>query len=92
MTFCIQIGNTDNKLTQQEWNHFVVDVQSLVETLGVVHFFGGPATYAAWQNVCWVVEIKSRDAKHMLVENLMRIRANFKQESVAVLFGTTEFI
>lgn len=90
MTVVIQIGNTDNKLTQQEWSQFILEMREVIhQYLGTVHFFGGSATYEPWQNVCWVVEVNSLDA---FCKEATVLRQKYKQDSVAVTVGNTEFI
>ena len=91
-TICILIGNSDNKLTQNEWAHFVEHMKQTLERIVYrVHFFGGSETYAPWQNCCWVCQI----APHRIDElkaDVSRCRGMFQQESVAVLVGETAFI
>jgi len=65
-TYVIQIGNTDDKLTQQEWYAFVCDVDAILLAYSTTtHFNGGSDSRAAWQNHCWVfqVEERSHDAR-----------------------------
>lgn len=55
-TITIQIGNSDNKLSQMEWSAFIKDVVEVVESLAsVVHFYGTSLGDAPWQNAAWVV-------------------------------------
>lgn len=90
MTVTIQIGNTDNKLTQQEWSQFVLEMREIIhQHLGTVHFFGGSATYEPWQNVCWVVEASALEEFR---KEATALRQKYKQDSVAFTIGNTEFV
>jgi hypothetical protein len=92
MIVCIQAGNTDNKLTQQEWASFVEHINA---TLAIHqqgrYFFGGSETYAPWQNVCFVCEVDPT-CLNALKTDLAQVRASYKQDSIAMLSGKTEFI
>ena len=90
-TVTIQIGNSDDKLTQREWSEYVEDVRKIVEGLRGVHFFGAAPTYAPWQNAAWVIECDD-EVRVWLKENVTKIRKEYKQDSVAWTEGTTEFI
>lgn len=88
----ILIGNSDDKLTQIEWRDFVTEIKYVIDSLSVrTHFFGGPENYAPWQNACAVFEIYTRHLP-ILEEKITRIRTEFKQESAAILVGTTRLI
>jgi len=91
-TITIQIGNSDNKLTQEEWANYVATVKGAVqEYCGYVHFFGGPSNWEYWQNAAWVVECHADYIKPMQ-EALLDIRKAFGQDSVAWTEGVTQFI
>ena len=91
-TITIQIGNSDNKLTQEKWSMFVEQVGMLINRdANTVHFFGGSSTWAKWQNVCWVFECKEEKIA-LLKENLAYCRGLFAQDSVAYCEGETEFV
>jgi hypothetical protein len=90
MQVCIQIGNTDNGLTQQEWSAFCRRLREICEEFGTIHFSGGSASDASWQNYCVCVEVP---------ENLLQFSASvtelrkfFKQDSAAWLQGEAVFI
>jgi hypothetical protein len=89
MDVCIQIGNTDNKLTQKEWSEFCRAIRGMCEAHGDVHFSGGSPADAPWQNYCVCVSTDTPDALRNL---LIKRRANHKQDSVAWLEGVTSFI
>lgn len=87
----VSVGNTDNKLTQQDWNKFVEDVIDAVGTYGKVHFFGGASTWAPWQNVAWIVEVAPKDID-TLGDALTKIRKKYNQESVFIMVSEGMFI
>jgi hypothetical protein len=88
---CIQIGNSDDKLTQKEWSDFCAEVVSACGDCGVVHFSGGPSTHMPWQNFCVCVEIAFYNIA-VLKQNIACIRKRYGQDSVAWLVGKVEFI
>jgi hypothetical protein len=92
-TAVIQVGNSDNKLTQQEWSEFVGDVQDLLRVGHyATHFAGTSPSAAPWQNACWVLEIVSDMQKDHLRTALGFFAKKYRQESIALTFGTTEFV
>jgi hypothetical protein len=91
MTVVIQIGNSDDKLSQVEWSQFVRRVSKLVDEYGEVHFSGHSTPDAPWQNACWVVEVEE-DQLGDLTNFLTECRMLFKQDSVAMTCGQTAFI
>jgi len=96
MTITIQIGNSDNKLTQRRWADFVAAVSDRLEVYvedrsAEIHFFGAPHTWAQWQNAAWVVSIES-DVLKFLRPELAYIARTFDQDSIALTVGETEFV
>ena len=54
----IQIGNSDDKLTQKQWACFVLETRDCVErTCDHIHFWGSSVNYEPWQNVCCICEL-----------------------------------
>lgn len=89
-TVTIQIGNNDDKLKQLEWSNFIFEVYSIIaHASNKVHFFGTSLGNSEWQNACWVIEY---DGVRPLFERLRVIREKYKQDSVVVTIGKTEFI
>ena len=96
MTITIQIGNTDNKLTQQEWSRFVKRVADHVEyyaeeNLAQVHFFAASSGEMAWQNAAWVMQFTDDEIPNLRV-TLAEVAKDFSQDSIAMTCGTTEFV
>lgn len=91
-TVTIQIGNTDDKLPQDEWAKFIRETRGVVgKHCGQVHFDGGSSFDAPWQNVCIVAEVQDID-KTPLCDALGDVRSKFYQDSVAVTFGETKMV
>jgi hypothetical protein len=92
-TWVIQIGNSDNKLTQQEWYAFVCDVDSILLSYATcTHFNGGSDSRAAWQNHCWVFQVDERNHDARILSELRGLCVRYNQDSIALIRGTTEFI
>jgi hypothetical protein len=91
-TAVIQIGNSDNKLTQIEWSQFVSSVRDIIVPLSkAIHFDGGSKHDAPWQNACIVAEVASAN-REALVSRLRGCKEHFRQDSIAVTFGETAFV
>jgi hypothetical protein len=83
----IQIGNSDDKLTQLEWCGYCTKVAAIVNDLAnQIHFSGGPANNAPWQNWCWVIAIHENNLVS-LRDELLKVREKFRQDSVALIIG-----
>jgi hypothetical protein len=91
-TITLQIGNSDDKLTQREWSKFSKLVDKQVQSkAAAVHFSGCSMPDAPWQNACWVFEM-DKDFVADLKAELSQIRANYQQDSVAWTEGQTAFV
>lgn len=90
-TIVVQIGNSDDKLTQKEWACFVMELRDIVGNMGQIHFWGASVNYEPWQNLCCVVEVYD-NAIHTLKVRLTDLRKTYRQDSVAIVVGETEFI
>jgi hypothetical protein len=92
MTGVIQVGNSDNKLTQQRWSEFVGAVQAELRLADVtLHFFGCSHGSEPWQNACWVFQF-SPEIRGTLVSELERIGKRYDQDSIAWTTGKTELL
>lgn len=94
-TITIQIGNSDNKLTQQEWSAFIYhvfdDLLCVMPNAEQIHFSGGSNPAAKWQNYCWVFNLDDERIPEMR-EWLSSAAYQFKQDSIAMTVGDTEFV
>ena len=97
MTWCvktvtIQIGNSDDKLSQRQWAEFVGSVNTAIsQCCEHVHFSGSPAGTAPWQNAAWVVEVPDHSIPG-LKRAVTAIRQSYSQDSAAWTEGETKFI
>jgi len=91
-TVTIQIGNSDDKLTQKEWSQFVQWIDMEVRARAEIHFFGLSPSDEEWQNACWVANVLYDDDYPILKAMIIRVKNRFHQSSVAWTEGKTEFI
>lgn len=92
LTATIQLGNTDDKLTQVEWAAFVLMMKTkILENCVQVHFFGGSCNWERWQNVCWIVELRE-DQLENLKAAVKDARETFRQDSVAFMAAYINFL
>jgi hypothetical protein len=94
MTVTLQIGNSDDKLTQQQWSNFVFEVADALTAFRCqIHYCGGSDASKPWQNYCWVFEL---DSDPLVIQSfqkqLVTMRARYMQDSVAWTSGTTLFV
>lgn len=93
ITVTVQIGNSDNKLTQQEWSRFVKDCHSTISLIANrVHFHACSDGGAPWQNAAWVFELEDELDAMRLQAGLTDIRGRFNQDSIAWTEGQTVFL
>lgn len=91
-TIVIQIGNSDNKLSQKEWANFIAETRLAVGSrCGNVHFDGGSGFDSKWQNMCIVADVYQSDIEG-LAEDLSQLCVSFCQDSIAVTVGDTKFV
>lgn len=93
-TVVIQIGNSDDKLSQHHYSCYIESVKACLRAYHCkTHFSGGSNPTESWQNYCWVAEIENDP---MVIgafkEQLRRIRLSYKQNSVAILIGDVSFV
>ena len=88
----VSIGNTDNKLSQQEWHDFVEEVGKAIKFNSNIHFFGGSSNWEPWQNVTWVFEIQEDEWIERTLQKVRLIRMDYNQDSAFVLIGDGQFI
>lgn len=89
-TVTIQIGNTDDKLSQVQWANFVGEVNFLTRKFDT-HFGAASAGDARWQNYCLVCAVPLEQLEKLKTE-LTAIRRRYEQESAAFTVGETFFV
>lgn len=83
-TAYISIGNSDDKLTQEEWSRFFHDISHAIGNYAsTVHGEWLSAPQSRYQNACWCVVLDSLDDKKNLQELLAIIRKQYRQDSIA---------
>ena len=94
-TFTVQIGNSDNKLTQKEWSDYVHELSKSLEYIGAtIHFAGGSVNWSPWQNYCVVFCIENNITERFATFlNFMEpMKKKYRQDSIAVTEGITELL
>lgn len=92
-TFYVSIGNSDDKLTQEEWSAFWNEVDLIVQ-----HY--AAEIYGVWlslpnepfQNACWGVEIHMGHSIENMRNELKWQAKKYKQDSIAFAEAQTEFL
>jgi hypothetical protein len=91
-TITVQIGNSDDRLTQSQWKDYVNQVHELILVWGgEIHFSAPSVGWADWQNACWVFTMPTKSYKALRLR-LKSIRVKYKQDSLAFTVGDTEFV
>jgi len=91
-TVVIQIGNSDDKLSQVSWAAFVLAVRTqILEHCRQVHFFGAPSNWERWQNAAWVFECDEEKIPALKLA-VRDVRLCFDQDSIAWMEGETQFV
>jgi hypothetical protein len=93
-TYVIRIGNSDDKLSQEDWACFTADLRSLIhEWTGGIHFFGFSAPNEPWQNCCAVFNADVNELPLAEVQaRLADLAQRFGQDSITLTMGTTFFV
>ena len=90
-TTIIQIGNSDDKLTQAQWAHFFKRVDNAVRSrASQIHFSGTSHPSAEWQNAAWIFEIEETPSLR-LYDDMKVLCEMFNQDSIAWTEGKTIF-
>lgn len=90
-TIVVQIGNSDDKLSQATWAEFIAVTGNVIEEHVGLHFNGGSNATAPWQNYCWVGQIPQTQIDK-LRDELAMLGKKYEQDSIAVTIGETEFV
>lgn len=92
ITVTVQIGNSDDKLSQEQWSFFYQEVRKRIESYASeVHFSGSSLPFASWQNAAIIFTINEHKTT-ALAKHLTEIRKQFNQDSLAWTEGDTIFI
>jgi hypothetical protein len=92
-TVYVSIGNSDHKLSDEQWLEFRNLTHELLTDLGLTS-----AVHGAWQsfvpkyvNACWCVEVKP-EHEDVIKQTLSDLARKFAQDSVAWAVADTEFL
>jgi hypothetical protein len=93
-TFTIQIGNSDNKLSQLEWSKFCADLFEFGHNKCVkIWFYGQSPCDKPWQNCCMVVEyFYAGKIPNELYDAIKNMAKYYKQDYIAVTEGITNLV
>ena len=89
----VSIGNSDDKLSQQQWCTFVWVVDTVIrEHARVVHGYWLSESSSMWQNACWCFEVEAMSGWD-LRDRLRETAGKFSQDSIAwAEVSATEFL
>lgn len=89
ITIVVQIGNSDDKLSQKEWSSYVNQIHENIKIHArQMHFFGGSPNWYPEQNACFVLEM-SNEFYISLCSELKDTREYYNQDSIALVHGDT---
>ena len=99
-TITVQIGNSDDKLSQSEWSQFTSKIMYEIEiNASEIHFSGSSDPLAAWQNAAFVFCIRDygfMGNDRFFIDNLKSVLSKiaklYRQDSIAWTEGETEFV
>lgn len=92
LSIFVTIGNSDNKLTQQEWSDFCGGVDECVRAFAQEmfgEFYAVPN--APWQNACWSFSVDASVTLAMQT-NLRALASDFEQDSILWTVGELTFL
>ncbi len=87
------IGNSDDKLSQEEWSNFVQYFRSeVLEWADTIHgsWFSEPD--APYQNACWCMEFDRIIDAERAMQEAIALRMQYRQDSVAWAVAVTKFV
>lgn len=92
ITVIVLIGNSDNKLTQKEWNYFVSDVRTIIWIFEKeTHFIGSTEPFSEYQSGCFVFEMEN-DRLEAFKNRLRLSKLHHKQNFIALIVGDTQLV
>jgi hypothetical protein len=82
-TVYVTIGNSDDRLSQQDWMGFINSVRAWLKHSIVIHFTGFSNSDDPWQNAMFSFEIKAGQVM-ALREFLRKLAREYGQNSIAL--------
>jgi hypothetical protein len=93
MAIFVEIGNSDDKLAQEDWSRYVTEVQLLIDrAAGNIYSTCFSLPSAPWQNAVWHFKLSRERIVPQFKDELTRIGKRYFQESIAFTNGETEFL
>lgn len=94
MIVYVSIGNSDDKLSQEEWSNFWGDTSvSITSSGGEIHGAWMSHPGSRWQNACWCVEFEDPAQAEVVKLELRRLADTYRQDSIAwAVVPHTEFL
>lgn len=91
-TYTILIGNSDDKLTQKQWAEFIGNLNFWIKKFcDEIHFAASSSGELPWQN--YSITFECEDSKIIWIkENLIELKKQYNQQSIAIIEGITYFI
>lgn len=93
MTYYVSIGNSDNKLSQEDWAMFQ---GALLRTLQImanqIHGVWYSAPTTIFQNMCICFDVHAQESLDKIKNELRILATQYCQESIALAKAETEFI
>lgn len=92
-TYYVSIGNSDDKLSQQNWARFQASVLNTIRThADEIHgeWFSTPTS--GYQNMCICYEASTLERQGHIRSDLRNLAQLFNQDSIALARALTEFI
>ncbi len=92
-TLIVLIGNTDNKLTQQEWAEFCERVRQILRLYAdQTQFVGFSPTDSPFQNACYVITLRDDAVESELIRFFRACCAIYRQDSICAMVAEPKFI
>lgn len=90
----VSIGNSDDKLTQQRWADFCIDLHGVLEEAGRIRGEWYSAPDSPYQNACTLLEMTDNaDVARIVRGNIASLAYTYGQDSIAwAIVDRTDFI
>lgn len=93
-TATVCIGNSDNKLTQEEWSRYCAEIHAAIDFRAAeIHFHGFTAPNSTRQSACWVIGWPKKPViQGGLISELRDIACKYRQDAIAITLGETRML
>ena len=84
ITIYVSIGNSDDKLTQDEWRSYQLEVRAFLRKHAEqVHGEWYSTPISQYQNACFCVVLRDGDKAEFVKMQLAEVRERYRQDSAA---------